>query len=316
MKVKGRPGFNKIKHWSHTDLDGIGCAVITKALFGDKVDCEFIDANKSSEIINDWLNRGNYSVYNTVVISDISVSPEVADRLEATGLNLVLLDHHETAMNITNRPWCTVIDTVEWCGTNLTYEYFKRFDGCAEILAPYEHFVYEVHMYDNWLWIKDDCPHANQLNTLLRILGKERFLDRFVEDPSVEFSNSEMVMLMLEQEHIRNYVFSRNKSSFMSTMVVNGTTYDCAVTFADQYVNDVAHDLFDLYKDANVAIVVSFPYTMSMRTRDGSDIDLTNVTVPLGGGGHPASGGVPIEKEDLVRTIKNLITSRGQEIYA
>lgn len=311
MRVKGKKGFNKVKHFSHVDLDGIGCVVITKTLFGDNVDAEMIDANKSSEIIDAWINKGGPLTYNSVIITDISVSPEVADRLESLGLNLLLLDHHATASNIADRSWCTVNDTVDWCGTNLTYQYFRQQYPDNQRLHNLERFVEEVHQYDNWLWVDNNDELANHLHLLLDILGKERFIDRFVGDPSVELTSDEKVLLMLELDKIRNYVFSRRMSSFKSDLTIENQVVKCVVTYAERYINDVAHDLLANNLDCDVAIVIMFPYTMSFRTRKNSPIDLTTITVPLGGGGHPASGGVPLDSNDCYSVFESMISSRG-----
>jgi oligoribonuclease NrnB/cAMP/cGMP phosphodiesterase (DHH superfamily) len=325
MIINGTSMINKVKLFTHYDLDGVGCAIIAKRMFGESVDIELIDANSSSSTVDNWLSsKYDPKVYTGLIISDLSVSVEVANKIENSGLkSYILFDHHKTAEELQKFDWCIVNDTVDYCGTNLMYNYFidkvKQSPVLYDTLIKLKDFVQEVHYYDNWLWLDAGDEKANDLNNLLTILGKKRFIDRFVKDPSIMFSTSEVALLTLEKEKIESYIYTRSLNIIKTVITIpsnnNKLSYKCGIAFADKYINDLAHKILNENSDIDVAIVIGFPYVMSFRTRSTDDApDLTPLTTYLGGGGHPASGGAPMNNNDLVKVINYLFISRNANV--
>lgn len=65
------------KIFTHTDLDGIGCAILAK-LYNPSIEVEYCDYNNINEKICDFLN--NNIPLGDLYITDISVSNEVAKK--------------------------------------------------------------------------------------------------------------------------------------------------------------------------------------------------------------------------------------------
>lgn len=90
----------KCKLFTHTDLDGVGCAILAYLAFGrENVDVEYCNYNDVNEKVSDFLIYGTPGEYKNIFITDISVSEELAktinkytvdDQISTTGVKLEL----------------------------------------------------------------------------------------------------------------------------------------------------------------------------------------------------------------------------------
>lgn len=320
MRMRSRSA-RSIKMFTHGDLDGVGAAILAKVAYGDRVDIETIaGADKSSEHITEWINKKYDPIkYKALILTDLSVNDETADLIEQSGFEFkVLLDHHHTADGLNSRDWCLVKDTEDDCGTTLMYDFLFEFIEDPDILSTlltYHDFVHQVHLYDNWLWKKEGTDVPNQLNTLLYILGKNRFIDRFIEDPKVEFSESEQALLLLDRERLDRYLYTIAFNSQVIEIELPGFgKHKVAVVHGTGDVNSISQELFKLYP-VNIAMVINYPVCISLRLRDGSEeVNIGELAKALGGGGHTGSGGAPIDSDDIFNTTKLLLESKGATI--
>ena len=95
-----------IKLFTHTDLDGVGCAILAKLAFGEEVDISYCNYDDINENVMNYLNHNDDSL-SYIYITDIRVNEEVAELLDKRG-GVVLLDHHPTALELNKYPWCKV----------------------------------------------------------------------------------------------------------------------------------------------------------------------------------------------------------------
>ena len=75
----------KIKHFSHTDLDGVGSAVIIKALFPKKedvIDVAYCDYDKINQKVRNFIESKHCRSYDYIFITDISVDEPTAALLQ------------------------------------------------------------------------------------------------------------------------------------------------------------------------------------------------------------------------------------------
>ena len=103
-----------VKLITHTDLDGIGCAILAKLAFKDNVEIEYCN---NPDGATEALNKLKAYLYDSIIVTDISFSPDklshnVLDRRQ-------IFDHHTTAMHCAEYG---VVDTSgKECGTSLFY---------------------------------------------------------------------------------------------------------------------------------------------------------------------------------------------------
>ena len=73
----------KVKLFTHTDLDGIGCAILAYLAFGkENVDVEYCNYDDIDDKVEKFMEDGDlYRSYNQIFITDISVSDSVANMI-------------------------------------------------------------------------------------------------------------------------------------------------------------------------------------------------------------------------------------------
>ena len=157
----------KVKIFTHTDLDGIGCAILAYMAFGDrgfdsdKVDVEYCDyKNIDSKLRALGSDHDLYNSYDKIYITDISMSEELAADMDVCCNHdkIQLFDHHATALWLNKYDWCEVKvgDAVKTSGTELFYVHLLNngyFDDCyPHYMENLDRFVEVVRDYDTWRW--------------------------------------------------------------------------------------------------------------------------------------------------------------------
>ena len=105
--------MNKIKLFSHTDLDGVGCAILAYLAFGrENVDVEYCNYDDVDEKVVKFVeNEELFESYDKIFITDISVTDGT---VLLVGLHDIpprkvrLFDHHPTALELNKYEWCHV----------------------------------------------------------------------------------------------------------------------------------------------------------------------------------------------------------------
>lgn len=290
----------KIKLFTHTDLDGVGCAILAKRAYED-VEVAYCNYGEIDATVSEFIDSGEHEKYDYVIITDISVSEEVARKIENTIAHKIqLLDHHATAKGLNQYEWAYVadiIDGVRTSGTSLLFEYLRDDYQMEDVSWLAE----KVRRYDTWEWnTKYNDTEAKQLNDLLYILGRERFVERFVNDPNPAFTETERLLLNLEQERIDAYVARKTKEVVIRKI----GEYMVGVVFAEQFISQLGHAIAQEFEDIDFVAIVNTPKAVSLRT--AKDIDLSQIAKRYGGGGHPKAAGIPMKGESVLEFIDKL----------
>ena len=174
----------KIKLFTHTDLDGVGCAILAYLAFGrENVDVEYCDYKNIDGIVREFYLSDANKQYDAIYITDISIDEENAawiEELVHSGERWHLFDHHATALGLNKYDWCEVSvmnDTlgIKTSGTELFYTYLRRreqFDCLsAKITNNIDRFVDIVRDYDTWRWeeLGEEGVVCKQVNDLFYI---------------------------------------------------------------------------------------------------------------------------------------------------
>lgn len=309
----------KVKLFSHTDLDGYGCNIIMRSIFGDNVDCTNINYDKIDEEIKQYIFSEEYKNYACTYITDISVNEEIAklidDRINTTGVKFVLLDHHPTALELNKYKWAEVKienDEEKTSGTRMLYDELSE---AVNILNDenYLHseclfdLVESVRKYDTWLWKeKYNDAKPKKLNDLFYLLGKERFTDKIIKYIALgsfkvkDFIEDNHLLLELQQEKIDKYVESKNKEIIEYNL--NGCKV--GVVFAEQFQSELGNRLSELNPQYDLIAMIG-DKTISYRTIH-EDINCGFIASWFGGGGHPKASGSQINKDNKIKYIEEL----------
>jgi oligoribonuclease NrnB/cAMP/cGMP phosphodiesterase (DHH superfamily) len=301
----------KIKIFTHIDLDGIGCAVLAYLVFGkENVDVEYCNYDDVDDKVEAFMeNEDLYRSYDSIFITDISVSDQVAsmiDCLDKVERTVRLFDHHGTALRLDSYFWCTVyeyLDAVKTSGTELFYLYLSNslsltYDQTTQ--NKISRFVSIVRDYDTWRWkeLGEDGLVSKQMNDLFHIYGRDKFIElaikriMFGTSPLHQdewFSETDTLLLEQKQKDIDIYVEQKEKQITVKTDQW-GNTY--GVIFAERYFSELGNRLCEIHPElAYIAMIDISRGTVSYRTiRDSINLG-TEIAHNYGGGGHPKAAG-------------------------
>lgn len=319
-----------IKLFTHTDLDGIGCAIIAYLAFGrENVDVEYCNYNDVNEKIKEFLSRKDVSYIHTY-ITDISVNGEVAKEIDMLGeKNTVrLFDHHATALRLNQySQWACVkvedLDTgLKTSGTEMLYKYLecrryfeKLNEGSRENIKQ---FVEAVRDYDTWRWKDLDLRGLSykNMNDLFHIYGRNEFIGWAItnilsqsksSDPYFLrwFSKKDVDMLFMKQREIDRYIEKKDREL---SIITDKFGHLCGVVFADQYISELGNQICIRHPEIDyVAIIDISSGNISYRcVRD--DIDLGGeIAHSYGGGGHRKAAGSQFDVTMIQLLIINQI---------
>lgn len=270
--------------FTHTDLDGVGCAVIYAKCF-PQVEVYFVDYNEVNETIMDFIVK-NHQDMPHIMITDMSVNDDVATLLNETG-KVDLVDHHGTAKWLMDKyPWAYV--STDNCATKLLYDILSQ----THHIEDYEPFVELVDNYDTWGHGTQPTEQAKDLSRLLYIIGKERFYKRFVLQATTHLSDVEESFLQIDKEKESQYI---NESIALCNILEDAQGYTYALLAADQYVSNVGHAVLQHYPDIEYVIMLDFRNEKaSLRGR--GNVDLGVMCKQIGGGGHKKAAGFPMSQ--------------------
>lgn len=300
----------KVKHFTHTDLDGIGCGIVSKIAYGDDVEIVYCDYHNVNDIVGDYVSSRKYLDYDLTLITDISVDEIKADLLNYIfnqGNKVVLLDHHSTAEWLNRYEWASVnplhAENTKSSGTSMLYLYLS--DNTNLIGHYLSKFVELVRRYDTWEWqTKYNDLHAKQLNDLLYIIGRDRFIKRFLDDIKPTFKPEESTLLELEQEKIDKYIESKSKQ------IIEEQIYGrkVGVVFAERYSSQLGNVLAERNPHLDLIAIINPSYSVSYRTVK-DDVHLGEFAKIFGGGGHPKASGSQVNDDQRKEIIDIIFRS-------
>lgn len=304
-----------VKLFTHTDLDGVGCAILMQLAFGtDNVDISYCDYdNIDSEVQKYLAEESNNTI--PIYITDISVNEETAQLLDKRG-NVQLFDHHPTALRLNNYFWGFVvvefehknIGTIKTSGTEIIYQWLIT-NKTVEDSPALKRFTELVRNYDTWRWstLGEEGIVCKQVNDLLYLYGRDMFIRWCISEIHDEvfprLYPKDEVVLKIKQDEIDRYVEAKEKTMFTSTL----RNKVCGFVFADRYVSELGNRLCKMHPEIDfVAMIDVDNCVVSYRTVK-EDIDLgKDVASAFGGGGHPKAAGSEFSKDIKLKVIENI----------
>ena len=300
---------------THTDLDGIGAAIVGKVVFNkQKVDVKFCGYhNVNTEVLN-ALRYGNYS---HVFITDISVTKETADVIEKNYKSKVhLLDHHQNLEYLKEYEWSIIDPGIEGkpgndCGTSLFYKFLL--ETCK--FRPNEalvQFVEKVRRYDTWDWdnfLNDQ--DAKKLNDYFGIVGFFDFMNEFVQ--KIMNNNTELFdefaerLLKYEQRKIDFVLKGKDKSLIVKEI----DKHNVGFVFCDNYQSEIGNRLLKLHPEIDGIVLINMSGgKISIRSTEDREFDSAIIARRwFNGGGHKCAAGAVIP-QDMMNKIQDMLFNK------
>ena len=300
-----------IKLFTHTDLDGVGCAILAKLAFKDNVEITYCNTpNDLWDKLKSTVDR-----YEMVYMTDLSL-PNDSTEYYADGSCYALFDHHKTAEWMNKFDFAHVnveCDGRLTCGTELFYNYLIK----KSLISPRPFFVEQVRLYDTWDWAKTNTNTPKYLNDLLYIMGISEFVDTYADklkrnDVSelTIFTGHDLEMLSYEQKQIDNYVAKKCASAI--EIIFGG--HKCMLSFADRYQSILGNKMCSIKDYINMAVMVNIDEGV-VSLRSIGDVDVADIAKQYGGGGHKNSAGFKLTKDSREYLFKKLLANNFAKWY-
>ena len=267
-----------IKLFTHTDLDGVSCEILSKIAFGEDIDVVRCGYGNIDDKVEEFINSAEE--YDKLFITDISVNKEIADKLLSISDKVILLDHHKTALWLNEYPFALVQVEDEsvgkMCGAYLFYEYLKKNHEEFNDTLALKLFVKYVRMYDTWEWKeKYDNIIPKRLNDLMYMDGPNEFIDKMIYrlgNNLAIFDDTDLMKLQIEQTYINSYAAQKNE-----TLIVNDSLFPehiVGIVFTDKYISELGNKLCELHPELDFVVLINMStLTVSYRTVK-DDLDL------------------------------------------
>ncbi|MDR6122865.1 oligoribonuclease NrnB/cAMP/cGMP phosphodiesterase (DHH superfamily) [Bacillus sp. SLBN-46] len=301
-----------VKLFTDIDLDGLGCGLIAKMAFGDKVNvyyCSYRNLNQRVESVITNPENAEEEIY----ITDLAVNQLIKKKLEIRyqqGKHVQMIDHHVTAMHFNQYKWGFVKTEYETgnltCATSLFYDYLIE-NQIIERNTALEEFIELVRQYDTWEWDQNNNVTAKRLNDLFYILNREKFeeemLKRLTENKeSFMLNETENLLLDIEEQKISRYIHSKSRQ-MVQTFVDD---YCVGVVHAEQYLSELGNALNNLYPHLDMIVLLNVSgKKMGFRTIH-DEVNVAEFAKRYGGGGHPKASGSEMTSEAFKLFIENI----------
>ena len=307
-----------VKLFTHTDLDGVGCAILAKVAFGKDVDISYCNYDDVDRQVTDFLNNHDIKTGDLIFITDISISEQVTERIDKSNMKdcFVLLDHHATALGLNKYSWCSVMiklaPNIKTSGTELfynwllTHTYFSQGSSCRNLNLLY--FTNIVRDWDTWRWstMGEEGVICKQINDLLYIYGRDTFIGWAINKIfkcyffDYVIGKEEKMVLDILQKEKDDYI--KQKSETMFDAEIYG--YTCGIVFADRFISELGNVICKNHSEIDLVIIIDISKNaVSYRAvKDG--INVGEFAKYFGGGGHPKAAGSQINKDTGLEIAK------------
>lgn len=286
---------------SHTDLDGVGCGILAKLAFGDRIKIRYNSIASLNREVEWFLENEERNTH--LFITDLSVNEENEKRLEEfyqTGGKVQLLDHHKTALHFNEYEWGhVVVEDNEGnlaSGTSLFYEYLIE-NELIQTSNAVDEFVELVRQYDTWEWEKNNNQEAHRLNALFFLISidefEEKMVNRLQNSDHFFFDEFEQKILDMEEDKVERYI-RRKRRELVQTSIGD---YLAGIVYAESYHSELGNELGKEYPHLDyIAILNMGGKRISLRTIH-DHVDVSEVAGHYGGGGHAKAAGCSLTNE-------------------
>ena len=328
--------------FTHTDLDGAGCAVLFKYLCDHRgmTEVEYsifnADISKLYETVTTAVSSTEVDANTEIVFAALCCGEELMKRLTERFKTIRVFDHHVT------NSWANVCPGVDAhvyehnsaghleSGTSILWSQYRDELNNPVIVK----FTNAVRSYDNFEFKVIDNPDAIRMNKLFSILGMEAFCTKyseflriqnsegtakhsFVVDAANEIIESVEIIdetlgfvvdtsLKLEREKIDRIVNGTEKKIMHFDTTIDDER--CVIFNVISGMN--MSDLGAQYLNAHPEYSIFIWFDMNRKgfsyrsTRD--DIDVSVIASKMGGGGHPKAAGSLIPQQMYAKIVEDI----------
>lgn len=311
----------KILIYYHNDADGIMSAAVVKQALLQKASkapkqFEFIPFGYSTAYDISGVTREKYSqVYVVDAFLGVESTAALRDRF---GADFIWIDHHKTAMTAWSKADLGDVEglrSVFSAACLLCWQYF--YGKAAEVPRCVE----LVDKFDMWRigsdWDSEVYPWQLVLTTFMKDLNdfdlkaftEPEKVEAYIKAAGVPIAKYLEDVRALAQKGIFKIKFVFNKE-LVSALFSNSSMRDSLAI--SQYHKEHPDEEIKAYISAQM--ISPDKWRCSIYAADGSDFDVSEVAVKLGGGGHKVAAGFMISDELLHKFFMRPLDEDHQEV--
>lgn len=309
-----REKFGNVSLITHTDMDGVGSAVLAYFFFEDSDDIYYANYNEIEAVLEKVLQQN----YDTIIMADISVKKEVYSDLKNAYPNtrIIVLDHHATALELNEFKDCHVqvyrLDGKKTCGTELFYNWVRENTDVPEEelyglnttqLNSLKEFVEYVRKYDTWEWVETECFYAEKMNQIFFSLETEEWIKQIgsaIMKSTNEFLTEGQLMALEMKDKERERTLKTMEKQMVTMRILDKYVVGCVTCTKD--ISWIGNKLSEKHPGLDFVLLFS-QGKVSGRTVK-TDIDLGEIFRDnFGGGGHAQSAGFEFDPLEFFTTF-------------
>ena len=296
-----------------SDPDGISPIIFLK-LFRENIDFMLLNANEINIKIAEIINSKTYNNYDEIIITDLTLDKKSCEMIMNTNKSEIfhVFDHHAFNLVANDYPFGTAISTnsegINECATSLFYKYLKKTHPEIFDNDGLEKYAELIRLSDTWDWAKTNNQDAKKLNDLFDILGKENYINYFVEffknNKTFFFTEEQNYLLKIESDRIQRYLEETERTMFHATLAGK----KCGIVFAEQNRSLLGNYLAQKYAHTiDYVVIINMQQGISFRSIK-DEINVAEIASIYGGGGHFKASGAPMDnilKKEIIKSIFN-----------
>ena len=186
------------------------------------------------------------------------------------------------------------------------YKYLKNLYPETFDTQALEHYSELIRLSDTWDWVKTNNQEAKKLNDLHDILGRESYIEYFIEffknNKTFFFTPEQKFLLKVEEQRIQRYLEESEKTMFHATL----SGKRCGIVFAEQNRSLLGNYLAQKYSHLlDFVVIINMQQGISFRSVK-DEINVAEIASVYGGGGHFKASGCPMDnnlKKEVIKLI-------------
>lgn len=288
--------------FTHNDLDGVGCGILAKLAFKEKVKVHYNSVGSLNYQVAEFMEEA--TPQHQIYITDLSVNEDNAKKLDNFANELEgkvqFIDHHKTALHLNQYNWAAV--SIEYedgrltSATSLYYEYLieNELIRSGEAL---DEVVELIRQYDTWEWDRNKNLKAKKLNDLLYMISiddfEERMLQKLTSSERFDFDDFETQILDMEEQKLERYLRKKRRE------IVQKPVEDkwVGIVHAESFLSEIGNALGKENPHLDyIAMINMGSKRISLRTIH-DEVDVSKVAAKFDGGGHAKASGCNLNEQ-------------------
>jgi len=291
--------------FTHTDLDGVGCAVVGTMACPELVVAHVHYQNVNQEInkLIDNLPNETVRVHITDICPEGEEGKEICEKLDALNnsnkIKLFLCDHHTSSAWVKKYAWAWHVVNEDVCGTTLYRDFLANSHMFSKAATE---FAECVNVYDNWLLDHPLRPRAEDINSYLYFVGFDKFIHAFSHDPGADISPVPAAIIAQIKKNDTAYIKKIiDKQCIGDFALEDRDKNKYCVLFAESSSSQVCHAALDSFPELDYAMSVNVKNELvSLRSRENGT-DVAAIAKRFGGGGRQQTAGFSMSLQNVLK---------------